>query len=226
MTAAAKRIGLFGGTFNPVHRGHLQVAREVREAFSLKTVYFIPAALPPHKPVLGLADARYRMEMLQLSVSGLPGFAISDIELKRSGPSYTVDTVRYFRNLFPAETQLFFILGMDAFLEIDTWKAHKSLFKMISFVVMSRPVNGPRDSGEPIENLKHFVHAKVSRGYRISAQQGCLVHGEKQPIFIYAVQPVDISSTRIRENIRGGRSVGGLVTGSVEKYMRKQGLYQ
>jgi len=226
MTAAVKRIGLFGGTFNPVHRGHLQVAREVRKAFSLKTVYFIPVALPPHKPVFGLADAGDRMEMLQRSVSGLPGFAVSDIELNRSGPSYTVDTVRYFRNLCSAETPLFFILGMDAFLEIDTWKSHKSLFQMISFVVMSRPRSGPHGSGDPMEDIERFIHSRISGGYRISAQQGCLVHGEKQPIFIHAVQPVDISSTRIRENIRNGRPVGGLVPAPVENYIRKQGLYR
>jgi nicotinate-nucleotide adenylyltransferase len=226
MTTATKRIGLFGGTFNPVHRGHLQVAGEVRNAFSLKTVYFIPSALPPHKPVFGLADARERMEMLEQSVSGLPGFTTSDIELNRSGPSYTVDTVRYFRDLFSADTAMFFILGMDAFLEIDTWKSYKSLFQMIAFVVMSRPESGPHGGGDPVEYLEHFVRSKISDGYRISTQRDRLDHREKQPIFVYAVQPVDISSTRIRENIRGGRPVGGLVPVSVENHIRKQGLYR
>jgi len=215
------RIGLFGGTFNPVHRGHLQVAAAVRKAFSLETVYFILSAQPPHTPVYGLADTGDRMEMLERSLAGLPGFATSDIELKRSGPSYTVDTVSYFKNRFSAETTLFFILGMDAFLEIDTWKSYKSLFQMTPFVVMSRP-----DSDVSMAALQRFVHSTIAAGYRFSPRQDCLVHGEKQPIFIHAVPPVDVSSTRIRENIRRGRPVGGLIPESVEDLIRKKGLYR
>jgi nicotinate-nucleotide adenylyltransferase len=215
------RIGLFGGTFNPVHRGHLEVAGEVRKAFSLKTIYFILSALPPHKPVFGLADAEDRMEMLERSLAGLKGLATCGIELRRSGPSYTVDTVRYFKHHFSFETELFFILGMDAFLEIDTWKSYKNLFEMISFVVMTRP-----ESDVSMADLQYFVSSKISLDYKMSAQQDCLVHGVKRPIFIYAVQPVDVSSTRIRENIRRGRPVDGLVPKTVENHIRKKGLYR
>ena len=117
------RIGLFGGTFNPVHLAHLRVAEEVREAFNLSRVIFTPAATPPHKTTR--TGARHRLKMLELAVAGRRGFDVSDIESRRAGPSYSVDTIRQLKRQFDAATRLYFMLGEDAFFEIHTWKSFR-----------------------------------------------------------------------------------------------------
>ena len=126
------RFGLFGGTYNPVHIGHLRAALEVKEGFSLDEVFLIPAALPPHKMPGEVADADDRLHMLSLALEDAPGLTISDVELKRSGPSYTIDTVQHFKRNAPDQFQIYLIMGMDAFLEIDTWKSYDELLLLHS----------------------------------------------------------------------------------------------
>jgi nicotinate-nucleotide adenylyltransferase len=116
------RIGLFGGTFNPVHFGHLRTVLEVRERFGLSRVYLIPSALPPHKSQVGIASPSDRLEMMRLAVANDSDFVLSDVELMRTGPSYTIDTLSYFANVLPETDPRFLIIGLDAFLEIHTWK--------------------------------------------------------------------------------------------------------
>ncbi|MBU4209797.1 MAG: nicotinate (nicotinamide) nucleotide adenylyltransferase, partial [Proteobacteria bacterium] len=138
-----EHIGLFGGTFNPIHVGHLRAIQDVQNRFALDKCYLIPAALPPHKEPGDVVDAKYRLEMIRLAVSEysdrLNSVIISDVELKRSGPSYTVDTVNHFKSILPYNSRLYFILGIDAFLEIDTWKSYSDLFYLTAFIVMARP---------------------------------------------------------------------------------------
>ena len=133
------KIGIFGGTFNPIHNGHLIVGRDVRRGFSLDIVCLIPAAVPPHKESKDVAKAEYRLAMTRLAVEGDLDFSVSDVELKRSGPSYTIDTIAHFESILPDDSELFFIVGMDAFLDIETWKSYKDLFQEVPFIVMSRP---------------------------------------------------------------------------------------
>ncbi|HMA67886.1 MAG TPA: nicotinate (nicotinamide) nucleotide adenylyltransferase, partial [Desulfosalsimonadaceae bacterium] len=133
------RAGLFGGTFNPVHMGHLRVAEEVRSAFELDPVYFIPAKIPPHKSSSGLADAGKRYEMLTRAVASNPGFRVSDLEIRRSGRSYTIDTVEAFQREAGGEAALYLLMGLDAFLEINTWKDYGALLEKIACIVMTRP---------------------------------------------------------------------------------------
>ena len=133
------RIGIFGGTFNPIHVGHLRVAEEIRERFDLKRVIFIAAAVPPHKEVEGGIPGEHRMEMVRLAISGNPHFSLSDIELKRPGKSYSIATIQFFRQKYGSDSEMFFVLGMDAFLEIGTWKSFQKLFSLCHFIVMTRP---------------------------------------------------------------------------------------
>ncbi len=220
-----KHIGLFGGTFNPIHLGHIQVIQEVKKGFGLDKIFIIPSALPPHKEPDGLVDAGDRVEMIRLSFSNHPDFAVSDIELKRSGPSYTIDTVRHFKSILPEDTRLFLILGLDAFLEIDTWKSYKDLFLLIPFIVMSRITSGEEVGVFERKTFENYLKSKISEGYNISDLQSSYIHEEKQPVFVFDVTPVDISSTKIRKLIKTGRPIKSLVPEIVEAFIKSKGLY-
>jgi nicotinate-nucleotide adenylyltransferase len=220
-----KRIGLFGGTFNPIHLGHIRVIQEVKKGFGLDKIFIIPSALPPHKEPNGLVDAEDRIEMIRQSFSSHPDFAVSDVELKRSGPSYTIDTVRHFKSFLPQDVELFLIMGMDAFLEIDTWKSYKDLFLLISFIVMSRGTF--REDGKVFEGktVEDYLKSKISKGYELSTSQSSFIHEEKKPVFVFNVTPIDISSTKIRKLIKTGRPITSLVPEIVEGFIKRKGLY-
>lgn len=221
------RIGLFGGTFNPVHFGHLKPIDEVRRAFSLDRVVLIPAAVPPHKPSRGVAEAQDRLAMVRLAAADRPGLAVSDVEIRRQGVSYSIDTVNHFRRTEAPETTLFFIIGVDAFLELDTWKAHDELLERLPFIVMTRPGGATGDDpGEQRAAMADFLRDRLSDQYRYDARQHAFVHDRKQWLHLHPVTPVDISSTRIRESIRSGRSVADLVPPPVYDYLCKRGLYR
>jgi len=220
-----KRIGLFGGTFNPIHMGHVQVIREVKKKFGLDKIFLIPSAFPPHKETEGIIDGLDRIEMIRLSFSDDPDFVVSDVELKRSGFSYTIDTVRHFKSIFPENTKLYFIVGLDAFLEVDTWKSYKDLFLLIPFIVMSRAATGQRDTVLQWKHLGSYIKSKISDEYRHSASRSCYIHDVKQPVFLFEVTPVEISSTEIRERIRKGRTIKSLVPEPVGDLIKAKGLY-
>lgn len=220
-----KRIGLFGGTFNPIHMGHVQVIKEIKEKFGLDKIFLIPSAFPPHKETEGIIDGLDRIEMIRLAFSDDPDFVVSDVELKRSGFSYTIDTVRHFKSIFPENTKLFFIVGLDAFLEVDTWKSYKDLFLLIPFIVMSRSATGQRDTVLQWKHLGSYIKSKISDEYRHSASRSCYIHDVKQPVFLFEVTPVEISSTEIRERIRKGRTIKSLVPEPVEDLIKTKGLY-
>jgi len=220
-----KCAGLFGGTFDPIHLGHLQAARDVKEHFLLDKIIFIPSAQPPHKTSKIIADAADRIQMTHLAVSTCSDFLISDIELKRTGPSYTIDTVSYFKQLLPKDFQLYFILGLDAFLELDTWKSYKELLNHIPFIVMKRPGFGYQSEKENLKIIHTYLQTKISVGYTLSISGLSCIHKEKHPVFLYHVTPVDISSTQIRNLIRKDVSIHSLVTENVEQYIKTQGLY-
>jgi len=209
-----KRVGLLGGTFNPIHVGHLRGAEEIREAFDLEKVIFIPASVPPHKGMERLMDASHRLEMVRLALRSNPAFSISDIELKRSGKSYSVDTIRYFKDLYPGP--LFFILGEDAFFEIEAWREFKDLFSLCHFVVMSRP--GFQKAGlELPESLVPFFRREA---------RGRWTHISGHCLYLQEITLLDISSTRIRERIKRGNSVRYLLPAEVEAYIDGKGLYR
>jgi nicotinate-nucleotide adenylyltransferase len=210
-----KRVGLFGGTFNPIHLGHLRGAEEIREAFSLQEVIFIPAALPPHKVTDKIIEAHHRLEMVKLAVQKNPSFSTSDVELKRSGKSYSIDTIRYFRERHP--NSLFFILGRDAFVEIETWKEFQNIFSLCNLIVMTRPGFQKASSSLPAALIPDF---------RYDQGAGAWIHSSGYMIFFKEINFLDISSTKIRELIEKGESVKYLVTPEVEAYIRGHRLYK
>lgn len=219
------RIGLYGGTFNPVHNGHVQVIKEVRIKFNLDKIFIIPSALPPHKESSKVAGAQDRMDMIRLVFSDDSGYTVSDVEIKRPGPSYTIDTVHYYKSVLPEASQLFFILGLDAFFEIDTWKSYKDLFQILPFIVMSRP--GMEDFHNAVNEKKfeEYLKAKISKGYRFVKPQSCWEHNIKQTVYICNVTPVNIASTKIRKLIKKKSDIKSFVPASVEDYIKSKGLY-
>ncbi len=224
-----EHIGLFGGTFNPIHVGHLRAIQEVQNRFALDKFYIIPTALPPHKEPGDVVDAKYRLEMIQLSVSEYPellkSVIISDVELKRSGPSYTIDTVNHFKSILPDSSRLYLILGIDAFLEIDTWKSFSDLFYLTSFIVMTRPGGVNTEGALKWKVLEDYIKGKISGTYKFSISQSCFVHDEKQKIFYVDINSPDISSTKIRDFIKKGMPINSLVPKKVDDFIINKGLY-
>jgi nicotinate-nucleotide adenylyltransferase len=212
-----KRIGLFGGTFNPIHLGHLRGTEEIREAFGLQKVIFIPAAIPPHKKTEGIMEATHRLEMVRLAISNNPYFSITELELKRPGKSYSIDTITYFQKRHP-ET-LFFILGKDAFEEIETWKDFRQLFSLCNFIVMTRPGSQriPFPSQPPEALASVFHYEQEVKGW---------IHTSAHTLHFKEISYLDISSTRVRELIEKGGSARYLIPREVEAYIQKHRLYR
>ena len=218
-------IGLFGGTFNPVHIGHLRAALEVVEKFPLDECHFVPSATPPHKAAGDLVDASIRYDMICRAVAGQAGLKVSDIELKRAGPSYTVDTIRLFREKLPKSDRLYLIVGLDAFLELDTWKSYRTLLKSVAFIVMSRPERGLERSSERWRALNDFLCHVISEEYTGSEERSVFSHPQLMPVHVINVTMLDISSSKIRELIRSGCSVRYLLPAEVLDIVHSRGLY-
>ena len=218
-------IGLFGGTYNPIHLGHLRAALEVKEGFSLDEIYFIPCAIPPHNKSGHVIGAKERYEMARIATANTPGFLASDVELNRSGPSYTIDTVLYFKSVLKKDTQLYFILGLDAFLEIDTWKSYMDLFPLIPFIILTRPYAGHKDPGVRQQKIENFIKSKISAGYKYDAAQSGFIHPEMEPVFLFNVTSLEISSSAIRSLIKKRGSIQFLVPDEVIDLIKKNGLY-
>jgi len=221
------RIGLFGGTFDPVHLGHLRAALEVREGFDLDRVYLVPSAVPPHKPSGRVSDPAVRIEMLSAAVASDPGFVVSPVEYHRQGPSYTIDTVRDFQADFPAGSghHLFLIIGLDAFLEIDTWKSFQQLLSRVGILVMLRPRGTEGAGGMDLERVRRFVAHRISERYAYNPDQSCFAHPDRPPIQLTPVTAMSISSTRIRQLVRARKSIRYLVPEPVERMITEKGLY-
>ena len=195
------------------------------EGFDLTHILLIPSCLPPHKEIEGIAPPEKRLEMARLAVQGHPLFTVSNVELKRSGVSYTIDTVRYFKNTFTPQDAVYLIVGLDAFLELDTWKSYKELFQLIPFIVMERPSPDPH-AGTSTNRLPEFIQNKISNAYRFDADRQCYRHPVLHPVYHFHVSLLDISGTKIRACLRKGKSIRFLVPEAVETYMYEQGLYR
>lgn len=219
------RFGLFGGTFNPVHLGHLRAALEVKEGFGLEEIFLIPAALPPHKIFGEVADAGDRLHMLNLALEDIAELSVSDVELKRSGPSYTIDTVNHFKSVLPEKSQIYLVMGLDAFLEIDSWKSYEELLVQVPIIVINRPETDRCLSSVGWERMGDYLKTGIAGDYKFSELQSCYLAGDKQPIYIFEVTALNISSTRIRSLIKEGRSIGYLVPRKAAEFINSGGLY-
>lgn len=200
-------IALFGGTFNPIHFGHLIVARAVAERLSLARVVLIPSANPPHKQGPDLADAEDRLEMARLAIAGEDLLEVSDVEVRRSGLSYTILTVQAFREQVGDDTPLYWIIGGDTLGELRTWYRVDELVNLCRIVTAVRP-------GFETPDLSGL-------GARLSPDQ---IQGLKEAVL--PTPRIDISATDIRQRIRDGRSIRFLVPEAVREYIVARGLYR
>jgi len=211
------RVGLFGGSFNPIHFGHLRAAEEVREALNLDLIYFIPAASPPHKVEGELAPAEHRLQMVRLGTKGNRHFMVSDVEIRRIGRSYTIDTVRFFLSTLRQPATLYLMIGADQFAELETWKDSAELASLCNLVVHSRPREA--DSSPPRVSL-----AALSRlGYTRTSDH--YVHSSGQTLSFLSTTYIPVSATAVRQLIPQGKSARYLVPGDVIDYIERHSVY-
>jgi nicotinate-nucleotide adenylyltransferase len=214
-----ERIGLLGGTFNPVHLGHLKAAEDVRTAFRLSKVLFIPSSIPPHKQSAGVASAADRLRMVELACEGHDGFVPSRIEVDAQEKSYSVLTLAKVREIFPG-AWIFFIMGTDTFLEIGTWREYGRVLAECLLIVTTRP-------GFRLDSATGVL------GGRLKERVYKLREGEEPDdslfsrfgVFLVPIRALEISSTDIRNRVGRGASLEGLVPGSVAAYIRDHQLY-
>lgn len=200
-----QRVGIMGGTFDPIHYGHLVTAEAARTHFNLDRVIFTPTGKPPHKKGYSVTPAEDRYLMTVLAVNGNPYFEVSRIEIERLGYSYTVDTLEQFYRKYGNDVKLFFISGADAVLDILTWKDVDKVLSYCTFIAATRP-------GYPMDELNQ----KLSQIKKLYGRQ----------VFSMEVTGMDISSTDIRRRVREGLSIKYLLPESVETYIKKNDLYR
>jgi len=213
-----QRLGILGGTFDPVHFGHLRAAEEAWEAFGFDHLIFMPAADPPHKSNHIITLFKHRWSMLQMAAKDNPRFRLSDMEQTLSGKSYTVVTLNKLLESFSEETELYFLVGLDSFLELHTWWHYRELFQLTNFVVLRRP-------GFPEEEVENFLRQKVSARYEWDGKAGLYRHPDLFPVHHLQNTYLGISSTRIRQLLSEGRSIRYLVPDPVMRYIEEQKLY-
>ncbi|MEJ2233458.1 MAG: nicotinate-nucleotide adenylyltransferase [Syntrophobacterales bacterium] len=212
-------IGIMGGTFNPIHFGHLRAAEEVAESLRLEQMIFIPAAKPPHKSEVEVVSFDHRWHMMQLAIAGNPLFVLSDLEYQRPGVSYSVETLTQLSKERGGSEELYFVLGLDAFLELQTWKSYRELFSLCHFIVVARPGFSP-------ESLDAMLNTQVSDRYSFDIQLQGYRHPNLHTVYYREVTLLDISSSTIRKLLAQGGTVRYLLPKKVEEYIQQQGLYQ
>jgi nicotinate-nucleotide adenylyltransferase len=191
------RLGIMGGVFDPIHIGHLFTAEEARIKLNLEKVIFVPCLQPTHKRNEQVSDIKHRLKMTYLAIEGNPYFEVSEIEVNRPGPSYTIDTIKEFRNIYGWEANIFFITGADAFLEIDSWFQKDELLKLCQFVAATRP------------------------GYALNK----LHDNFKKVLKIMEIPALAISSTDVRYRVRNSLSIKYIVLDEVREYIYNHKLY-
>jgi len=207
-------VGVLGGTFNPIHLAHLRLAEEMREALALERVLLIPAGDPPLKRH-GVAPAEKRLEMVRRATAENPALEVCDLEVRRTGPSYSVDTLAELRMRLPAAA-LWFIVGADTLPELEAWREPERLFSLASFAVATRPGHA--------QALRELLPAPLARAFR-DGPRG-LVHSSGNELRAIPFTPLAISASDIRQRVARGASIRYLVPDEVIEYMQKQSLYR
>jgi len=214
-----KKVGVLGGTFDPPHVGHLRAGEVARDTLRLDAVLFVPAADPPHKRDIRITDADHRVRMIEAAIQGLDGFEVSRVEVERSGPSYTFDSMRLLEAGLP-DTVFYFIMGSDAFREIRTWSRWEELLDTYSIVVHRRPGDGDEE-GELTAVLGDKPHLRD----RLIPVAADALPGRAEGIFMLQSAMFELSSTTIRRSVENGRSIRFLVPDAVEDYIQGNRLY-
>lgn len=219
------RIGIFGGTFNPVHEGHLAIAGEVRHSLGLDRVLFIPAGRPPHKKGGKILPARHRLEMVRLAVQGHAGLEVSELEIRRPGKSYTIETVKELERQYAKGTRFYLILGLDAFLEISTWRAPEDLLSRCNIVVVSRPGYQFSDLArlDFLGPLDAPSLSALDRGRRSRYEQRLTPDTR---LILIRVTAHKVSATQIRDHLSGGKRLKNLLPPLVESYIIDHKFYR
>jgi nicotinate-nucleotide adenylyltransferase len=197
------KTGILGGTFDPIHKGHLAVAEEVRLRLNLDEVLFIPVGRPWRKASSPILPARHRVEMVRLAITDRPSFRVSTIEVEREGPSYTVDTLEEIHLGLGGTDEIFFIVGWDSLTELPNWRRPERIIRLCQLVAVPRPGYFPPDL-KSLEDSVPDIRERV-----------ILLNGPE----------VDVSASQIRQRVASGLPISGLVPEAVEKYIREHGLY-
>lgn len=219
------KLGLLGGSFNPIHNGHLGIANHAREKLLLDQVLFVPTGDPPHKRDDALAPAKDRFEMVRLAIADIPAYRLSDSELRRPGKSYSIDTVRDLQQLYGPSFDLYFLIGLDAFLDFSTWKEPHALLEACRFVVLSRPGQSFRSLTKlsMLPNLDPLALAQLDSG---EAARLDIAIPLSPGLICLSVPPCSISASDIRQRIRRGEALANLLPHPVESYILQHRLYQ
>ena len=211
------RIGLLGGSFNPIHNAHLRIAGEAQVACRLDKILFIPAADPPHKPLAGGVSFESRSKMVSMAIAGRPAFEMSTIESERGGKSYSIDTIRTLLERLP-DDELFFIIGGDSFLEIGSWHRYAEIFRSCNLIVVERP-------GCAVINPVDALPDAVRGAFNICGETGLLTHESGSTIFFITGSPLELSSTEIRRLAAAGADITPYVPPDVAAYISQQRIY-
>ena len=214
----ARRTGVLGGTFDPIHVGHLAVATAAADALALDEVLLLPSRTPSHRPVDPSASIFHRFAMVALAAQHDPRMLASDLELRRPGPSYTADTLRALQATGSDRLQIFFLTGADAFAEIATWREYPDVLDLAHFVVCARP-------GTPVASMPARLPALSPRMVMASADRGTVPDSSTPSVYLLDVPTPDVSSTDVRARARAGRPLAGLLPPEVDAYIRRHGLY-
>ncbi|MBI5814413.1 MAG: nicotinate-nucleotide adenylyltransferase [Nitrospinae bacterium] len=221
------KIGVFGGSFNPVHLGHLAAASEVAFKTGLSQVHFVVAGRHPLKDDGSLLDAGHRFRMVELALESNPDFTASRVEVDRPGPCYTIDTMRTFREMYGGDVH--FILGQDAMEDVGSWNSALALLKTVNFIVVSRPgydSSALMDVLQGVASVKYKNLKFIELGRSVDGTLETIgVEGAPSTIRIVRITPLDISSSDIRRRMASGRPIKYLVPEAVERYLRSEGLY-
>ena len=215
---------VFGGTFNPVHLAHTHVVKEILRLLEPDGLYVVPAAVPPHKPGKKIVSAEHRMAMLKMAMAGLP-VVLSDVELKRKGTSFTVDTLRTLRQEVGPESELYLTMGVDAFFDFHTWRDEKLILTMAGIIVVNRP--GTPHGDLPVGELQSYLTDRIDSGYAWDPAQKRFVHPTLcgiVPLSVTLVSP--LSSTDVRTCIEQGDRPTDLLHPEVLRYIEDKGLYR
>jgi nicotinate-nucleotide adenylyltransferase len=212
------RFGIFGGTFNPIHYGHLRAAEEVRYKAGLDKVIFIPSGNPPLKTE-EIIEASHRYSMVRIATASNPYFVVSDIEITEKEKSYTVNTIKKLRDIYP-DDELFLILGIDAFLDIPNWWKPYDLINMIDFILITRPGFEP---SEVIIKSPFVKSNPISSSANLYKSISLI---SEKTAFLINVTAIDISSTEIRKLLKENKSIKYLLPESIEEYIHKHNIYR